>query len=260
MLKLRAAEVELIEVMSIRPFEVARSIVRRTSERNLVSLGYGDTEHGSVRKAFEKALKETRYEGKMFTAEEWTICARRVGDSLVELDNAESVLSQHPKSRWWWWIFAVLKSRAVEYLYTLRYIRAIGSNEGYGAAPHIIPPSAFRFAENGLIRVVLEKDLGDIFYLARVISSLTTIIRMDYSHATLRSEPGKKFMESWCKSVRQRIGLNVAALSELVNRLDQLLLESAALHPDSHHDVISYAQTSRARADKLLKAWELLPR
>lgn len=257
MLKLRAGEVELIEVMSVKAFDVARTIVRGIVGRSFQQFGDGKKTSEKVASAFTNEVRKCPLDAIRLPDEDWSILARRVGDALEELDLAEELLAEHPKSRWWWWILAVLKARAVEYLYTIRYIRAVCNGGGFGMAPLVIAPSAFRFVDNGLLRIVLEKDLADSFYLARVISSFTTIIRMDYNHALLRPTPdnGDRYMKAWWGIVRHRIDLNVAALEQLMARLEELLLDSESLQPKGDKGASEYARICLARAEVLVVEW-----
>lgn len=260
MLRLRAGEVELIEVMSLWSFDVSRSIARRLTSGDFRDLGNADEAYKQDREEFDLQLLQLAEgtEGDLRLDSGWTICAGRVIDAWLELDRAEKLLQSHPKSRWWWWILTVLKARAAEYLYTIRYVRAVsgGFNE-IAEYPRIITPSVFRFVDNGLLRIVLEKDLADMFYMSRVVSSFAAIIRMDFNYSVLRAVEGAgHYRTAWQKGVIQRTGLNVATLAQLRERLGELTEENAKPPFDSNSPALGYAKSSCDVAQHLIENWK----
>jgi hypothetical protein len=145
--------------------------------------------------------------------------AARVQDALRHLEAAEEQLERHPKSRWWWSVFCVLKLKASEYLYTLRLLRELEPEGEHHRKPRLISPDAARFFSGGIVGVVLTKGICDAFYLTRMFHSYARTMRAQiaYLHARAAAEPARGDEQTrWLEHARHRFFSRRADLMTLI--------------------------------------------
>lgn len=124
--------------------------------------------------------------------------AARVYDALWHLEAAEEQLACHPKNRWWWSIYCVLKLKATEYLYTLRLLRELTEGGEGPREPRLVPPDASRFFFGGIVEIVRAKGMSDAFYLTRIFHSYARTMRaqLAYLWARAAAEPSRDDLQS----------------------------------------------------------------
>lgn len=260
---LRAAELCLLEVTRDRGFNATRSALRQ------LTIPLVDDSEEALRPCSSQSIQNRIWNARthsMSVALSPIQCenlAVKIGEGINWLDKAEAVLVKHPKSRWWWSIFAVLKTKACEYLHSLRLARALASNSGQGLEPRILLPSAFIFQDSGLLRLVVEKDISDLFYLSRVLSSLVEILRCERHYAVLYSNDDPP-LRTYTRQRRNSIPL-LKSRRRLIARLHKKL---KTLYEGSHggvaqgaangsgrtvsKDVLTYARHTLEKAAKVL--------
>jgi len=158
-------------------------------------------------------------------------------DAMVCLEGAGVELQRHPKSRWWWWTYAVLKSKAVEYLYTCR-LAGRETNDIWRL--HLVPPMATSFFWGGAGTIVQHKQMTDRFFLARILESFsrTALAHVLYHASTDPAQAARRFLRT------------EPHLRFLLTRLkNQVAIRDTNIQPS----VNEYAQSCIMRAENVLK-------
>ena len=182
--------------------------------------------------------------------------AARVYDALWHLEAAEEQLNCHPKSRWWWAIYSVLKMKATEHLYTLRLLRELRGFEGQ-REPYLIAPDAIRFLYGDLVEIVRAKGIGDAFYLTRIFHSYARTIRaqLAYLHARAASATSRGDLQARWLQRAQHVFIN--------RRHDLLTLVVAARRalapaPQPDEIVLNYFESCYEDAIKVIRFYPSL--
>ncbi len=187
-LHLRRAELQLIRVGQKRWLGDFRERLRQwIPESNAVGLPQLPRDMGRT----EVNLDDLSQEG-LTVKEEMFELVTLVHDSLSHLLRAEDELRSHPKSRWWWSIFAVLKMKACEYLYTLRLARArlaeAENDETFeDRERRFVPFDAGAFFGGEVLDLVRVRGINDVFYLSRLFHSHARTIRAQYGYYLVRT-------------------------------------------------------------------------
>ena len=243
--RLRAAEICLLEVHSLAWFKDVRRAIRALAP---------PSQELAVEQTSDLAEKVTgllssgnlpRDQGS------FNRVAARVTEAIEWLEKAEAALIPHPKSRWWWWIFVVLKMRACAYLYTVRFARGLVGDREPRSEPRVIPSSVFRFIESGLRRLIHEKDLGDCFYLARVVSSYAEVFRNEalYAVAYGNGRTDNAAAEEQMGTSRPALLARARTLRVLIVRLKELKGGCG------NEEVKIYADRCINRGEQVIEGW-----
>lgn len=140
-------------------------------------------------------------------------CLAHAYDALRAVRRAEVVLEDHRKSRWWWWILLVLKTKACEYLYRVRRERMarflLESPDRRLSEDQVvlwrnrlselrrqIPPFALQFLREELTAKVIDAQMVDPLFLARVVHSFRKICEHDLSFERLFHDSCKSLSDS----------------------------------------------------------------
>lgn len=164
------------------------------------------------------------------------IVAADVRDAIAHLEAAEIELHRHPKARWWWWAFATLKSKAVEYLYTCRLAR-LEVDEARSSP--LLPPTAFDFFRCGVKHIVQTKQITDRLFLSRVLESFNRTILAHALYHLRRESP----------QLQERFSRARSVLLFLKKHLEALLrVDDKNIDPK----VNDYAQACLKNSDRIL--------
>jgi SIR2-like domain len=200
-----------------------------------------DSTGGAWFRAFRRALKKVNAFGSdpliNLTAppsESLRPPLARIYDAFRYLERAEIGLREHPKNRWWWWIFCVLKMKATEYVQVIRLAFALNEpKDAHRTNEHsrVIPNEAIAFFARELPAVVRNSGLNDCFQLARLVDSYgRTIVA---SHLRRMATASVRLIEP----LEQR----KKTFDDLLDRLESSNRSAPLAEIDSH--VIGYSKS-----------------
>jgi hypothetical protein len=192
---LRRAEVQLIKVPRVSNRSGNKKIYFREYQLRLDPVRKLRTNANAADASVASAVKAAV---ESFPKDNLTKIHTLVSDALSFLDAAEEELRRQPKARWWWWIFAVLKMKAVEYLYTCRLARDTllkgerpadqgwaDSKRSPSALPvDLLPPRVVNYLWGGVLDVIILKRMNDLFFLPRIVESFQ---RTEFAHWAYQS-------------------------------------------------------------------------
>ncbi len=170
-LELRRAELNLIRVGNVRWFRLLRGTVRQWYQSLEKFESANDLAHLEV---------PTGHDTK--DADVYSVLSE-IYEALRAIDRAQSELRNHPKSRWWWWILGVLKTKAGEYLYTVRLARhwlertsPVASDQNRLANGKLVPAYLAQFFREEIRDFVAIQAMNDIFQLTRLLDAYGNVV------------------------------------------------------------------------------------
>ncbi|MDR3722736.1 MAG: hypothetical protein P4L00_14150 [Candidatus Acidoferrales bacterium] len=239
MINLRRAEVSLVSVHAVSWFAAFRTSIfnygrEKDSRKRLL-----EPKPQWNQAKLNKLKKPLRDNG--FTEDDLDRTVSLLYDALAWLDRAEADLQRHPKSRWWWWIYCVLKTRLGEYFQVLRLARLLQSD-----APRLsplIPNRIVSYQRSEVFSDVDTRFIRDPLRLARLLASLEGSVLAELLYSQIRavkeSKPQTGIMRPKEDIVR-RHGRDIQRLREASKRMQKLAEQARLSVRDAAEDRLEH--------------------